>query len=170
MSRIEIAELEDAELRSVLGTGGTGVLSFSTEGDEPPRTIPVSYGYDPLESTFYFRLATSPNHPPNTLDGHAVSFVAYDTDDPDDAAIDGKSENGTNDKSGTNDRWWSVVAKGRFEDIERESIGTDALAGLERVEIPLIDIFGTHPREIDFAFCRLEPTSLTGRRESSTTL
>ncbi|MFP8956653.1 pyridoxamine 5'-phosphate oxidase family protein [Natrialbaceae archaeon A-CW3] len=166
MSRIEIAELEDDELQSVLGTGGTGVLSFSTKGDEPPRTIPVSYGYDPVESTLYFRLATSPDHPPKTLDDHAVSFVAYDTDDA-------KSENGEsapNDKSSKNDRWWSVVAKGRLENIERETIGTDALAGLDRVEIPLIDIFGTHPREIQFDFCRLEPTSLTGRRESSTSL
>ncbi|MFC7215468.1 hypothetical protein ACFQO4_15430 [Saliphagus sp. GCM10025334] len=49
MSRIEVAELEKAERTSALGTGGTGVLSFSTEGDEPPRTVPVSYGYDPVE-------------------------------------------------------------------------------------------------------------------------
>ncbi|USZ70287.1 pyridoxamine 5'-phosphate oxidase family protein [Natronosalvus halobius] len=146
MSRIEVAELEEAERTSVLGTGGTGVLSFSTEGDEPPRTVPVSYGYDSVESTFYFRLATSPEHPPETLDGHAVSFVTYDA----------------------NDEWWSVVAKGRLQDIERDDVGTDALEGLERVEIPLIDIFETHPREIDFAFCRLEPTAFTGRRESST--
>lgn len=45
------------ERDAFLGTGGTGVISFATTGDEPPHSIPVSYGYDGSEVTFYFRLA-----------------------------------------------------------------------------------------------------------------
>ncbi|MCU4754081.1 pyridoxamine 5'-phosphate oxidase family protein [Halobacteria archaeon AArc-curdl1] len=148
MTRIEVVTLDESERVSLLGDGGTGVLSFSTEGDEPPRTIPVSYGYDAVTSSFYFRLATSSEWPADEFDGHAVSFVTYDVDDG----------------------WWSIIAKGRLEDIEHEDIATESLDALERVEIPLIDIFGTHPREIDFSFCRLDPEECTGRHEASTSL
>ncbi|SEJ11525.1 Pyridoxamine 5'-phosphate oxidase [Halohasta litchfieldiae] len=57
MSDPDATAMDDAERDSFLEDGGTGVMSLSTTGDERPHSMPVSYGYDPTESTFYFRLA-----------------------------------------------------------------------------------------------------------------
>jgi len=127
-----------------LGRGGTGVLSLSTE-EGPPPTVPVSYGYDRTEATFYFRLAVGGRHSKGQLPERPVSFVTYD-----------RADGG----------WHSVVAEGRLEDVEREGIETDTLEGLQRVDIPLIGIFDHPTREVDFAFYRLVPESLTARVQS----
>jgi len=125
-----------------LDTGGTGVLSLSA-GEESPHSLPVSYGYDAETPALYFRLAVGGDRSKGDLDGRAVSFVTY----------------------GEEDGWWSVVARGRLVDIEREAVASEALAGLERVDIPLVDIFEHPTREVDFEFYRLTPDELTGRVE-----
>jgi nitroimidazol reductase NimA-like FMN-containing flavoprotein (pyridoxamine 5'-phosphate oxidase superfamily) len=128
-----------------LGTSGTGVLSLSTSGDEPPHSVPVSYGYDSEDGVFYFRLAVGRDSEKGTLAGRQVAFVTYGAPD---------------------DRWESVVARGTLTDTEAE--GSEALAGLERTHIPLVDIFGQRPGTVEFEFVRLVPDELTGRSESST--
>jgi hypothetical protein len=143
----ESIQMDAEEVDALLDTGGTGVISLSSEPGEPPHSVPVSYGYDPTESTFYFRLAVGEDSEKGHLDGRAVSFVVH--------------EEGA-------DGWQSVVAQGRLEDILEKDIAADALAGLERVHIPLVDIFGTRPDNVDFQFLRLVPDELTGRTESST--
>ncbi|MBX0288340.1 pyridoxamine 5'-phosphate oxidase family protein [Haloarcula salinisoli] len=143
MSETSVA-MGDEERDEFLGRGGTGVLSLSTDGG-PPHTVPVSYGYDSAEATFYFRLAVGQSHSKGSLPDRAVSFVTFDR---------------------TDDHWHSVVAEGHLEDVEREGIGTETLEGLHRVEIPLIGIFDHPTREVDFQFYRLVPDELTGRVQS----
>lgn len=140
-------EMDADEIDSFLDTGGTGVISLSSAADDPPHSVSVSYGYDAAESTFYFRVAAGDDSEKGELAGRPVAFVTYDE---------------------LEDRWQSVVARGRLEDIGRTDIGADALAGLERVHIPLVDIFGKRPADVDFRFLRLDPVELTGRKESST--
>ena len=140
----DITELSDDDREEFLGNAGTGVLSLSTSGDEPPHALPVSYGYDPLEGMFYFRLASGPDSEKGELEGRAVSFVTYDQVD---------------------DRWVSVVAKGSLRGTTDDSIALDALEGLERVHIPLVDIFGQPPGTVEFEFYRLDPDVLTSRSE-----
>lgn len=147
MNRSNTTEMDEDERDEFLGTGGTGVLSFSTADDDPPRSVPVSYGYDATESTFYFRLAVGSEGTDRGVTDRAVTFVTYGRGD---------------------EEWRSVVATGRLEDTTEETIATQTLEGLERVHIPLVDIFGRPPRDVSFAFVRLVPDELTGRKESKT--
>jgi hypothetical protein len=147
MRSSEPTELGSAEREEFLGTGGTGVISLSTAAEEAPHSIPVSYGYDPAETTFYFRLAVgSESGKEGTLD-RPVSFVVH-------GSIDGAMA--------------SVVANGRSEGTTDNGIASETLDGMQRVRIPLFDIFGKPSGEVDFEFYRLVPEELTGRRESST--
>jgi uncharacterized protein len=146
MSRLPSTEMGADERDDFLGEGGTGVLAFST-GDDSPHAVPVSYGYDASESTFYFRLAVGPETEKGDLSHRAVSFVTYGREDG---------------------RWRSVVARGRLEETTEEPIATRTLQGLDRVHIPLFDVFGEEPRRVPFEFYRLVPEELAGRREAST--
>ncbi|AFK20217.1 pyridoxamine 5'-phosphate oxidase family protein [Haloferax mediterranei ATCC 33500] len=138
-------EMDEDERDEFLGNGGTGVISFSTPDDDAPHSVPVSYGYDATESTFYFRLALGGNK--SDVIDRAVTFVTYSHED---------------------DEWRSVVASGRLEEVSEESIATESLQGLERVHIPLVDIFGVPSRDVPFGFYRLTTEKLTSRKESKT--
>ncbi|WP_256296545.1 pyridoxamine 5'-phosphate oxidase family protein [Haloarchaeobius salinus] len=134
-----------------LGTGGTGVLSLSTDESDAPHAIPVSYGYDPVESTFYFRLAVGKDREKGEVDGRAATFVVHGHD----------GEDGEGD-------WQSVVARGTLTDIGRDEVATESLAALDRVDIPLVDIFGAPTSDVSFQFVRLVPDDLSARVESPT--
>jgi nitroimidazol reductase NimA-like FMN-containing flavoprotein (pyridoxamine 5'-phosphate oxidase superfamily) len=148
MSERDPIELTEDERDEFLGRGGTGVISLSSGMDEPPHAIPVSYGYDATEETFYFRLAVDEESEKGDLSGRQVTFVVY----------------------GQNDDWRSVVAKGSLRETTDDDIAATALSGLERTHIPLVDIFGRPPRQVVFEFYQLVPDSLTGRREVRTGL
>jgi hypothetical protein len=141
--------MADDERDEFLGNGGTGVISFPTDSGEAPHSIPVSYGYDATDETFYFRLAVGEDRQKGDLVDRPISFVTYGTVD---------------------EAWRSVVADGRLEETTDDSIATETLEGLERVRIPLVDIFGKPPADISFEFYRLVPESLTARKESSTSV
>lgn len=141
----DTVELEVEERDEFLGRGGVGVISLSTPGDDAPHTIPVSYGYDATEATFYFRLAVDADGGKGELRDRAVSFVTY------------------GDEGG----WRSVVASGRLEGTTEEGIAAETLAGLDRVEIPLVDVFEEPTRTVSFEFFRLVPEEITGRKESA---
>jgi hypothetical protein len=61
-----------------------------------------------------------------------------------------------------------VVAEGRLERTTDEEIATETLQGLDRVRIPLFDVFERPPGRVPFEFYRLVPDELTGRKESTT--
>lgn len=136
-------DLPADERDEFLGRGGVGVISLSTPEEGSPHSIPVSYGYDAGETTFYFRLAVGADSAKGELEGRAVSFVTY----------------------GHEQGWRSVVAKGELERADEESIATATLEGLDHVDIPLIDVFDRSTRTVSFEFFRLVPEELTGRRE-----
>lgn len=135
-------EMDPEDRDAFLGTGGTGVIALSAPEDESPRAVPVSYGYDPKDAVFYFRLAKGTK---GELLNRPVTFVVY----------------------GNDDRWRSVVARGRLEDVEAEGIATESLDGLDRVDIPLVDIFHAPLREVEFEFYRLDPDELSARVEAN---
>lgn len=146
MRDTETIRLSDQERDEFLGNGGTGVISLDTADGDPPHSLPVSYGYDSATETFYFRLAAEPHTEKGDLAGRAVSFVVH-----------GESD----------DRWHSVVADGRLDPTDDESIATAALEGFDRIHIPLVDIFGQPPKEVSFEFYRLDPDRIGTRKESS---
>ena len=139
------AAMDEEAVATYLGEGGTGVLSLSTDTATPPHAVPVSYGFDPATGTLYFRLAVGPDSAKTALADRPVTFVTYGEDD---------------------DRWQSVVARGHLEDVEASGIETETLTGLDRVEIPLVDMFDQPTRTVDFEFYRLVPDELTGRVET----
>lgn len=144
MVDVSVTEMAEDERDAFLGRGGTGVISLSTAIDDPPHSLPVSYGYDAVGSTFYFRLAVPPGSEKGDLADRPVSFVTFGE---------------------TDGVWQSVVATGRLEATTDEAIATETLEGLERVEIPLVDFFGKPIRDVDFEFYRLDPEQLSGRIE-----
>jgi len=147
MSDREATVMDEDERDAFLGTGGTGVISFATGPEESPHSVPVSYGYDSAETTFYFRLAVGSESEKQDVEGRHVTFVVYGQEDDD---------------------WQSVVAKGRLEGTTEPSVATESLQGLQSVHIPLVDIFGHPAKDVPFEFYRLVPVEFTSRKESST--
>jgi nitroimidazol reductase NimA-like FMN-containing flavoprotein (pyridoxamine 5'-phosphate oxidase superfamily) len=141
-------EMDDDERDEFLGTGGTGVIAFAADSTELPHAVPVSYGYDAAESQFYFRLAVGPDSGKAEPAGRAVAFVTYGR--------------------GADEEWRSVVARGRLAAVDEPSIATETLQGLRRVHIPLVDVFGAPPGDVPLGFYRLDPETLTSRKEAST--
>ncbi|GAB3420112.1 pyridoxamine 5'-phosphate oxidase family protein [Haloparvum alkalitolerans] len=143
----EAATMDERERDAFLGVGGTGVISFAGDPDEPPHTVPVSYGYDADTTAFFFRLAVGGGSEKADAVDRPVSFVTYE-----------RGEEGAR----------SVVATGTLEHTSESDIATETLAALERVHIPIVDIFERPPSQVDFEFYRLVPDTLEGRTESST--
>ncbi len=147
MSDTESVAMGADERDAFLGTGGTGVISFPSSDDESPHSVPVSYGYDRSETTFYFRLTVGPDSDKGDVAGRHVTFVIYGQQD---------------------ENWQSIIAKGRLEETTEASVATESLEGLQQVHIPLVDIFGRPVKDVPFEFYRLVPDEMTSRRESST--
>jgi nitroimidazol reductase NimA-like FMN-containing flavoprotein (pyridoxamine 5'-phosphate oxidase superfamily) len=149
MEETQSIAMDEDDRDDFLGVGGTGVISFAEAGAEFPHSIPVSYGYDAEETTFYFRLAVGADSEKGDVADGAVTFVTYGERD---------------------DSWRSVIVKGRLEETTEQSIATESLEGLQRVHIPLVDIFGRPIKEVPFEFYRLVPEEISSRKESSTEL
>lgn len=145
MDRTESIEMDADERDSFLGTGGTGVIAFPHTDDGPPHSVPVSYGYDRSEGVFYFRLAVGSDSDKRDAAGSSVTFVVY-----------GREA----------DTWRSVVVNGHLEETSEASVATESLEGLQRVHIPLVDIFGRPTGDVPFGFYRLDPDDITARKES----
>ena len=139
--------MDERERDAFLGIGGTGVIAFASDPDEPPHAVPVSYGYDAETTAFFFRLAVGGGSEKATVLDRPVSFVTHE-----------RGEEGAR----------SVVATGTLESTSEADIATETLAALKRVHIPIVDIFGQPPAQVDFEFYRLVPDTFEGRAESST--
>lgn len=145
MVRQSAIDMERDERDEFLGSSGTAVVSLGTGEDAPPHSIPVSYGYDATEEVFYLRLAVGREHAKGDPTDSPVSLVVH-------GEVDG--------------RWHSVVARGRLERTTDDDIAIETLEGLDRVDIPYVDIFERPLRQVDFEFFRLDPTDLTARTEA----
>ncbi|MHB9285915.1 pyridoxamine 5'-phosphate oxidase family protein [Halobacteriales archaeon Cl-PHB] len=147
MSQGSTVELDRDEVDEFLGDGGTGVLSFAAGVDQSPYTLPVSYGYDANDRTFYLRLGF--------VDGSQKRDYVEDSRPVSLAVHDETADSG----------WHSVVATGELEEVTDADVGSEAMQGLGRVEIPLLDIFERPDEEVAFRFFRLDPDTLSGRGE-----
>jgi len=144
MQGLRWVQLTDDERDEFLETGGTGVLSFATGPDEPPVSIPVSYGYFADAETIYFRLSMPDDSRKASLVDNPVSFVVHR-----------ETEAG----------WQSVVATGTLERVTDAPYESAALQVLWAVDIPTVDVFEQPPSEIPFRTYRLRPTDVSGRKE-----
>ncbi|ELY60834.1 pyridoxamine 5'-phosphate oxidase family protein [Natronococcus jeotgali] len=147
MQGLRWVQLSADEMNEFLGRGGIGVLSFGRGADEAPFSIPVSYGYNPDEAAFYYRLSMTEESEKADLVDRSVSFVAHRE---------------------TDEGWRSVVADGRLAEIEDSPFEPGDLHGMWAIEIPIVDIFERPLRDVSFRFFRLEPEAMTGRKEVRT--
>ncbi len=146
MSNSPPAELADTERDARLSPGGTAVMSFSETDTGPPHAVPVSYGYDPAETAFYFGLGVDFNSAKAAVLPCEVTVVVHGRDEGE---------------------WWSVVAKGTLEETPQTEISTETLRGIQNTHIDFGDLFSPRKKEMRFAFYRLEPNELTTRTERS---
>ncbi|WP_049920016.1 pyridoxamine 5'-phosphate oxidase family protein [Halobiforma nitratireducens] len=142
MASLRWVTLPKEERDEFLERGGTGVLSFVSGPNEPPASLPVSYGYYAAEESFYFRLSFPPGTRKEAVIDNPVSFVTY-------------SEN---------DDWRSVVATGTLEELAALPHESTAVQGMWAVRIPTVDVFDRPRDEIEFDDFRLAPDSITGRK------
>lgn len=144
MTGLRWIQMSDEELHDFLGRGGTGVISFSSETDGPPLSLPVSYGYDAGTSSFYFRLSFPPNSGKEDVLDKSPTFVVH-----------------RNTQMG----WRSVIATGELEALTELPYHSTAIQGMWAVQIPAVDIFDRPRSEIEFLDFRLVPDRMTGRKE-----
>lgn len=144
MAGLRWGQMSDDELHEFLGEGGTGTLSFSTAADDPPFSLPVSYGYDADSGGFYFRLSFPADSGKRDVVDHPVSFVAH-----------ARSDAG----------WRSVVATGELEAVSEMPYDSAAVQSMWAVDIPTVDIFDRPPEEVTFRQFRLAPETISGRKE-----
>jgi uncharacterized protein len=147
MGNIESVRMDDEERDEFLTTGGTGVISFPSGTSESPYSVPVSYGYDAAEVHFYFRLAAGPDGGREDVVGSPVTFVTYDRSD---------------------DGWRSVIVTGELDEVAEADVGSEVTQGMQRVDIPLVDLFERDSREVSFRFYHLHPERITSRKEAHT--
>ncbi len=145
MQELRWLQMSEEEMNEFLGRGGTGVISFSTDPDEPPISIPVSYGYSADVKRFYYRLSFPRDSRKEDLVDRPVSFVTHDR---------------------TDSRWRSVVANGRLSNISDAPYESAEVQGMWAIRIPLVDVFERPPRETTFRYFSLDPETMTGRKEA----
>jgi nitroimidazol reductase NimA-like FMN-containing flavoprotein (pyridoxamine 5'-phosphate oxidase superfamily) len=136
--------MDDREVNAFLGNEGTGVLALAR--DDESYAIPVSYGYDREEGTFYLRLAFHTDSRKREYIGPSrpVTFV-----------VNRETEEG----------WRSVVARGRLRETGEAAIDSSVVEAIRRVNIPFFTVFDRPARELDFELFRLAPDELTGHKQ-----
>lgn len=136
--------MDDDELASFLGRGGTGVLALAR--DDSPYATPVSYGFDSTERAFTLRLGLSEDSEKRRfLDRDAspeARLVVYGSDD---------------------DVWTSVVATGTLQPVDAEDLTPAIAETLRGSDPPLLGAW-EDPDDVEFRLYRLAVETLTGRR------
>ncbi|TQQ80878.1 pyridoxamine 5'-phosphate oxidase family protein [Halonotius terrestris] len=145
MSTSKSVALSDDEIDLLLDTGGVGVISFAD--DNEPYSVPISYGYDKDVGDLYVRLAFAPESEKRRFvdDGVRASLVV------------------TDDEGG---KWRSVVARGRLTEISEPAVAGTAAQSIHQIDIPYVTIYDRRAGELEFELYRLDPESITGRKEA----
>ncbi|WP_372910694.1 pyridoxamine 5'-phosphate oxidase family protein [Salinigranum sp.] len=136
--------MDRREVVAFLGEEGTGVLALAR--DDESYAIPVSYGYDGDEETFYLRLAFHPDSQKREFLGpsRTVSLVV---------------------SAETNEGWRSIVARGRLRETGEAALDSSLVEAIRRIDIPFFTVFDRPARELDFELFQLVPDELTGQKQ-----
>ena len=137
-------EMTAAEIDTLLDTGGVGVISFA-DGDEP-YSVPISYGYDSDSRAIYVRFGFAPESDKRRFvdDGAVASLVVTDDDTR---------------------GWRSVVARGQLTEVSEPTLDGSIVQSIRKMNIPFVTIYDRPAAELEFELYRLDPDTLTGRKE-----
>lgn len=138
-------EMSAAETDEFLGRCETGVLSLAREDE--PYSIPISYGYDADERTFYLRLVSTPGSEKREFlsSSPRARLIVYE-----------ELEERT--------VYVSVVADGSLEEIQPEKLTVEHIEQYGAARRPLFEIWGKSKQDLDIELYEFEPTALSGRR------
>lgn len=144
MSLAQETEMSPAEIDEFLGESETGVLSLARDDD--PYAIPISYGYDADERTFYVRLVSTPESEKREFLASAPTarLVIYDR---------------TNTET-----YRSVVAVGPLEGISPTDLTVEQIEQYGAAKRPLFEIWAQGKKDLNIQLYKLEPDELSGRR------
>lgn len=139
------AEMTEGELNDFLGRHETGVLSLAN--DDEPYAIPISYGYNATEQTFYMRLVSTPESEKRQFLGASprVRLVVYEEVD-----------------EGTTYR--SAIATGPLEEISPDELTVEHIEQYGEAKRPLFEIWGQSKQDLNINLYNLAPDELSGRR------
>jgi nitroimidazol reductase NimA-like FMN-containing flavoprotein (pyridoxamine 5'-phosphate oxidase superfamily) len=134
-------ELGEVEIDAVIEREGVGVLALSA--DDVPYALPMSYGYDPGQGTFYMMFGA---------DGRKTEYVT---------ANDTASLTITERDGGV---WRSILVRGWIGDVP-ESKERQAFAALATTATFPNDlqVWGDRIEETELELYMLEPEERTGR-------
>ena len=121
----------------------TGVLALARDGE--PYSIPISYGYDVGERTFYLRLVSTPDSEKRSFLAEAppCRLVIHEEDEP---------------------VYRSVVARGQLEAIDPSELSPDRIAQYGTAQRPLFEVWTEAKADLDIELFVLDPDEIGGRR------
>jgi len=121
----------------------TGVLALAR--DDVPYSIPISYGYDLDERTFYLRLVSTPDSEKRAFlaDAPPCRLVVYEEDEP---------------------VYRSVVARGTLEPMAPSDLSPDRIAQYGNAQRPLFEVWTEEKADLDIELFVLDPDEIGGRR------
>jgi nitroimidazol reductase NimA-like FMN-containing flavoprotein (pyridoxamine 5'-phosphate oxidase superfamily) len=135
-------EMTAAETDALLGRHETGVLSLAR--DDQPYSIPISYGYDADDRTFYLRLVSTPESEKREFlsSSPAARVVVYEEAEP---------------------TYRSAVARGTLEEISTDEMTVEHVEQFGDAKRPLFEVWGESKRDLRIQLYRLETDSVSGR-------
>lgn len=134
-----------SEIDEFVSNRETGVLTLAR--DDEPYSIPISYGYDASEGTFYLRLVSTPDSEKREFlaSSPETRLVIYDSADEESV-------------------YWSVVAKGLLEELDPTELTVEHIEQYGETKRPLFEIWGKGRDELDIKLYQFEPEDIQGRR------
>ncbi|WP_331234010.1 pyridoxamine 5'-phosphate oxidase family protein [Natronorarus salvus] len=144
MALAEETEMTRGEIDEFLGRHETGVLALA-RSDEP-YAIPISYGFDADERTFYMRLVSTPESQKRRFlaSSPAARLVVYEE------AAEGSV-------------YRSVVATGTLAEIPLNELTVERIEQYGEAKRPLFEIWGRSTADLNIQLYRFVPDELSGR-------
>ncbi|AHG04289.1 pyridoxamine 5-phosphate oxidase [Halobacterium sp. DL1] len=135
-------EMTAAETDALLGRHETGVLSLARDDD--PYSIPISYGYDADDRTFYLRLVSTPESEKRAFlsSSPAARVVVHEED--------GRT-------------YRSAVAKGSLEEITTDEMTVEHVEQFGDAKRPLFEVWGESKQDLRIQLYQLDADSVSGR-------
>lgn len=146
MPLAEETEMTDSQLGDFLGRHETGVLSLAR--DDEPYAIPISYGYDVDEETFFMRLVSTPESEKRQFlaSSPRARLVVYEEETSTPKTI-----------------YRSVVAVGSLEEVPPEELTVEHIEQYGSAKRPLFEIWGESKQDLNIQLYKLDPDELSGR-------
>jgi nitroimidazol reductase NimA-like FMN-containing flavoprotein (pyridoxamine 5'-phosphate oxidase superfamily) len=135
-------EMTRSDTDALLGRHETGVLSLARDDD--PYAIPISYGYDADDRTFYLRLVSTPDSEKREFlsSNPDARLVVYEEDEP---------------------TYQSVVVTGTLTEIPREEMTVEHVEQYGDAKRPLFEIWGESKPDLDIKLYELRADTISGR-------